>query len=131
MFTKGNITYSEVGKYFYSKKLNEYKLSVTNFSLEDEWEEESFENPLEIRIIQGTVYFSNLKFKFTPIKLDYVEIKTHLIKTRYSNDDQIALMLNEASSEEDKVFFNKMQEWREWSGWFAKEVMKVVESQKQ
>ena len=54
-----------------------------------------------------------------------------MIKTRYSNDDQIALMLNEASSEEDKFYFSKMQEWRDWAGWFAKEVMKVVESQKQ
>lgn len=129
MFTKGNITYADVGKYFFSKKLNIYKLLIENFNREDGWEEVPFEEPLEIRVLQGTIYFSNLKFRFRPAKLEYAEIKTYLIKTRYSNDDQIALMLNESLSEEDKVFFNKMQEWREWSGWFAKEVIKILDKE--
>ena len=43
-----------------------------------------------------------------------------MIKLRYSNDDQLALMLNKDNSEEDKMYYDKMQEWREFSGHIAK-----------
>ena len=43
------------------------------------------------------------------------------------SDDQIALMLNKDNSEEDAMLYDKMQEWREWSGRFAKEVMIKIE----
>ena len=42
-----------------------------------------------------------------------------MIKKQYSNDDQMAIMLNAQLSEEDKVYYNKMQEWREFSGYIA------------
>ena len=50
-----------------------------------------------------------------------------MIKLRYSNDDQLALILNKDNSEEDTELYNKMQEWREWSGTFAKLVMAKIE----
>ena len=43
-----------------------------------------------------------------------------MIKKQYSNDDQIAIMLNAQLSEEDKMYYDKMQEWREFSGHIAK-----------
>ena len=52
-----------------------------------------------------------------------------MIKLRYSNDDQLALMLNKDNSEEDTELYDKMQEWREWSGRFAKEVMAKIEEE--
>ena len=45
-----------------------------------------------------------------------------MIKKRYSNDDQIAIMLNAQLSEEDKIYYDKMQEWREFSGYIAKSI---------
>ena len=38
-------------------------------------------------------------------------------------------MLNKDNSEEDTVLYDKMQEWREWSGRFAKEVMTKIEEE--
>lgn len=43
-----------------------------------------------------------------------------MIKKQYSNDDQIAIMLNAQLSEEDKMYYDKMQEWRKFSGYVAK-----------
>lgn len=128
MFTKGSLVYADVGYYLESKKTKSICLSSSGNP--EDFIEVSMPKSLNIKILGTTILYAG-RLALAPKTLDYVGIKTQMIKTRYSNDDQIALMLNEASSEEDKVFFNKMQEWREWSGWFAKEVMKVVESQKQ
>ena len=43
-----------------------------------------------------------------------------MIKKQYSNDDQIAIILNAQLSEEDKMYYDKMQELREFSGYIAK-----------
>jgi hypothetical protein len=40
--------------------------------------------------------------------------------SRYSNDDQMALILNNGKSEQDTLLYNKMQEWREWAGVIAR-----------
>ena len=49
-----------------------------------------------------------------------------LIKIRYSNDDQIAILLNKDSSEEDLLKYNKMQEWRDWASILAKAFMDKI-----
>lgn len=43
----------------------------------------------------------------------------------FSNNDQIAIMLNKDESDEDLFLFNKMQEWRKWASVVAKEVVKL------
>lgn len=47
----------------------------------------------------------------------YADIKTFIIKLHYSNDEQIAIMLN---NDEDK--YNEMQQWREFATNIAKKV---------
>ena len=47
--------------------------------------------------------------------MTYAAIKTFIIKLHYSNDDQIAIMLN---NDEDKM--REMQEWREFASLTAK-----------
>lgn len=49
----------------------------------------------------------------------YAYIKTFIIKLHYSNDDQIAIMLN---NDEDKM--NEMQEWREYATTIANKYKK-------
>ena len=44
-------------------------------------------------------------------------------KKIYSNDDQIAIMLNRGRSEQDNMAFEKMQEWRDWAGSLAKKII--------
>ena len=55
----------------------------------------------------------------------YEALKAKYVKRHYSNDDQIAIMLNHGRSEEDNFVFDKMQEWREWCGVLAKKVISI------
>lgn len=52
----------------------------------------------------------------------YEQLKAKYVKRHYSNDDQIAIMLNHGRTEDDNMVFDKMQEWREWCGTLAKKV---------
>ena len=90
-----------LGKVFYKDKIkleNPYELKVEDF-------EELDEDSLEV-IDNKCFYFKNMS---------YSEIKTTIIKLHYSNDDQIAIMLN---NDEEKM--REMQEWREFASLTAK-----------
>ena len=55
----------------------------------------------------------------------YEQLKSKYVKWLFTNDDQIAIMLNRGASEEDDALFDKMQEWRAWSGRLAKKVLSL------
>jgi hypothetical protein len=57
---------------------------------------------------------------------EYKDWKKKWINKQFTNDDQIAIMLNKDNSEEDLLLFNKMQEWREWSGIMAKKIIDLL-----
>ncbi len=57
---------------------------------------------------------------------EYKDWKKKWVNKQFTNDDQIAIILNKDDSEEDLLLFNKMQEWREWSGIVAKKTMSVL-----
>ena len=118
MFTKGNKVYADAGKYLVSKDRRIIALNITG-SIND-YDEEELNSPLDIEIKDGLIYYQNRKLICSPEIMDYAGIKTKMIKLRYSNDDQLALMLNKDNSEEDKMYYDKMQEWREFSGHIAK-----------
>ena len=68
---------------------------------------------VQTETIDGKEYYFNGK--------SYAEIKTFIIKLHYSNDDQIALMLNYQTDPitfKDK--YDAMQAWREYAGEVAK-----------
>ena len=48
---------------------------------------------------------------------DYAQLKTFIIKLHYSNDDRIAIILN---NDEDKI--REMQEWRDYASEIAKKI---------
>ena len=123
MFIKQGIVYSEAGHYLYShtKKLITFQ-SKGNL---DDFEEFLLDNIIEFR--NNRYYFGNGIGTIKPVKIEYGALKAQFIKMRYSNDDQIAIMLNKDNSEEDEIYYNKMQEWRDWSGEMAK---KIVEYEK-
>lgn len=52
----------------------------------------------------------------------YEQLKAKYVKRLFSNDDQIAIMLNKDKSAADAELFDKMQEWRDWCGALAKKV---------
>jgi hypothetical protein len=58
----------------------------------------------------------------------YGDYKKAIIQKKYSNDDQIAIILNKDSGEEaDLLAYNKMQEWREWASIVANRIIKIIE----
>ena len=125
MFTKGNKVYADAGKYLVSKDRRIIALNITGSI--DDYDEEEINSPLDIEIKDGLIYYQNRKLICSPEIMDYAGIKTKMIKLRYSNDDQLAVILNKDNREEDTELYNKMQEWREWSGRFAKLVMSKIE----
>lgn len=56
---------------------------------------------------------------------EYGDWKAKWVNKMFSNNDQIAIMLNKDESAEDLFLFNKMQEWRKWASVVAKEVVKL------
>lgn len=124
MFKKGNRVYADTYKYLRHKERN--FIAFSYIGNEDEFEEVEMEQPMNLRIDENSVFWENGKLCYSFRVLDYVTMKTSIIKSRYSNDDQLALMLNKDDSEDDSIFYNKMQEWREWAGWFAKKVESML-----
>lgn len=123
MFTKGNKIYSEA--FHYLKKGNAVSLkSIGNI---DDFTEIPFEIPVNIEIKDKMIKFGTY-FIVKPDNLSYESIKAAVIKMRYSNDDQIAIMLNKDNSEEDNILYTKMQEWREFASIIAKSVTSTVTS---
>jgi hypothetical protein len=61
------------------------------------------------------------------INQSYAYWKTKIINQRYSNDDQIAIMLNKDSGEESDILrYDKMQEWRDWAGRLARKIIDIT-----
>lgn len=120
MYKKRNVVYADAYKYLVHKSKG--IVSFAQSGDESEFEEKEFPTPIKI-IDEGSGFYSiqgvpKVKFYFS--KSDYATVKTEMIKKQYSNDDQIAIMLNDQLSEEDKMYYDKMQEWREFSGHIAK-----------
>lgn len=126
MFQKGNKVYAEVGNYLRHKTKRIIGLMVVG-NIED-YEEHPLNDPLDIKVENGNIYFNKRMFLCVPETMDYAGIKTKIITSRYSNDDQMALILNHDKSEEDTELFNKMQEWRDWAGEVAKKVGNAINS---
>ena len=58
---------------------------------------------------------------------DYGDYKKAIVQKKYSNDDQIAIILNKDNGlEEDLFAYQKMQEWREWASTVAKKIVEVL-----
>ena len=59
--------------------------------------------------------------------LDYAGWKKEIISWLFNNDDQIAIILNKDSGEEEDLLrYNKMQEWREWAGQLAHKILEIL-----
>lgn len=101
-----------------------YKNQVA-FSFEDVDIQDILETKINLDNLQKigkfVIYSDGLK-DYISCK-EYGDWKKKLINKQFTNDDQIAIMLNKDDSEEDLLLFNKMQEWREWCGTLAKKII--------
>lgn len=121
MYTIKNKTYADAG---YVLK---YKNKVA-FSFEDVDEKDVLETKLNLENMQKigkfVAYSDGLKEYISCT--EYKEWKKKWVNKQFTNDDQIAIILNKDDSEEDSLLFNKMQAWREWSGVIAKKIISVL-----
>lgn len=121
MFTKENIVYADAYKYLKHKERNIIALSIQGSA--DDFEELPMNDPLDVETDGSMVLWNNRQFATRPDTFTKEGIKTRIIKSRYSNDDQIAIMLNKDNNEADTMYYQKMQEWREFAAFIAQKTI--------
>ena len=119
MFIKNNIIFSEAGKYLSAQNFLGFKVLDSDAS---KYTEKDFDEPT----ISGQFLIMGEIRTLLPEIINYENLKKKFIEWHYSNDNQIAIILNKDNSDEDKVCYDKMQEWRNWSGELAKKVLKLL-----
>ena len=77
-----------------------------------------------MRINRNIAIYSNGLIRESSVG-DYGTLKSRIIARQFTNDDQIAIILNKDDSDEDKLLFDKMQEWREWASILAKRIISL------
>ncbi|MDE7465021.1 MAG: hypothetical protein K2M59_01150 [Muribaculaceae bacterium] len=120
MYEKNGRVYADPYKYLKRRGAVAMEVGLTD---KEGWEEEAMKRPLEIKIgRKGEEAVVNGLFLLRIRGKDYGEVKREIIRMRYTNDDQMAIILNREDSEEDAEAYGKMQLWRE----FAAEVARAV-----
>lgn len=117
MFIKGNTVYADAFKYLKHKEKNIIALSVKGSA--DDYEELSMNDPLDVELIGKMVFWNNRKFANRPEAMNKEGIKMSIIKSRYSNDDQLAIILNKDNDQTTDIYYQKMQEWRDFAAYIA------------
>lgn len=123
MYKIGNYTFADAGyhlkrggsiAYFFED--NGQEIQEVRTSIED------------MHTLDSLILWSDNKIAQSIIKNgNYGDYKKAIIQKKYSNDDQIAIMLNKDSGEEaDILAYQKMQEWREWASIVAKKILQIL-----
>lgn len=124
MYVKGNRVYADAYKYLKHKERNMVALSIKGNP--DDYEELEMDTPLEVTLKGNMISWNKGMFMKNVSGLSYEGIKSTIIKSRYSYDDQIAIMLNKDESEEKRMYFDKMQQWREFAAGLTKAALLVT-----
>lgn len=121
MYTLKDFTYAEAGKFLHGEKargfgiptsfgpFTEREIDLSNLTVTDEF-----------------ITFDSIRWANPGIH-SYADAKEYIIKKRYSNDAQIAIMLNKENSAEDELAYDKMQDWRDWASTVAHKIMEQIE----
>ena len=122
MYTKGNIVYADAGNLLVGQRRQGYQLKGTESDFKEvpiKYDDMTFDGKF-------LLYNNGTLLEVIREGASYGSLKAKLIKIRYSNDDQIAIMLNKDESDEDLLKYEKMQEWRNWAGILAKAMINVI-----
>ena len=121
MYTLKDFTYAEAGKFLHGEKargfgvptsfgpFTEREIDLSNLTVTDEF-----------------ITFDSIRWANPGIH-SYADAKEYIIKKRYSNDAQIAIMLNKDNSAEDELAYDKMHDWRDWASTVAHKIMEQIE----
>lgn len=118
MYTDKNITYSDAGKYLVYKNQIGFQFPSSEKIME-------YDINLDDLYIKGnTAYYNRGTLAQNIIKNgSYGNYKSAIIKKRYSNDDQIAIILNKDDSDEDLMRYDRMMQWREFAAELSKRII--------
>ena len=121
MYKVRNKVYADAGSILIGNK----KIGYVFLGELNEFSEEAIQLD-DMRIEGDFLVYSNgrIRESYNP-NMTYEQLKAKYVKRLFSNDDQIAIMLNKDRSAEDAELFNKMQEYRDWCGTLAKKVMSL------
>ena len=123
MYKIGNYNFADAG--YYLKRGS----SIAYFFEDNEEEIQEIEATVDdMHKIGSIILWSEDKLAQRVFKNGtYADYKKAIIQKKYSNDDQIAIMLNKDSGEEiDLLAYQKMQEWRDWASLVAKKIMEIL-----
>ena len=123
MYKIGNKTYADAGYHLIRGG------SVSYFFEDNGQEIQEVKTDLEdMHATDSIILWSANKIAQKIIKNgDYGDYKKAIVQKKYSNDDQIAIILNKDNGlEEDLFAYQKMQEWREWASTVAKKIVEVL-----
>lgn len=123
MYKIGNYTFADAG--YHLKRGG----SIAYFFEDNGQEIQEVKTNIEDMHKSGSlIFWSENKIAQSVIKNGgYGDYKKAIIQKKYSNDDQIAIMLNKDSGlEEDLFAYQKMQEWRDWASIVAKKIMETL-----
>lgn len=77
------------------------------------------------RVIGYRLLFIDRLFVIEVSKIEYDVIKQEVIGRRYTNDAQLAIILNKDKSEEKLKEYNRMQGWRDFAADLAKQAVEA------
>ena len=115
MYQVRNKVYSEAGYILIGKNKKGYQFE----GQPSDFTEEKIN--LDDMRVEGEYAFYSGIVQYIGDNPDYAKLKCDMVKRRYSNDDQIAIMLNE-----DADAMQRMQEWRDWSTRVATKICELL-----
>lgn len=124
MYKIGNYNFADAG--YYLKRGS----SIAYFFEDNEEEIQEIEATVDdMHKVGSIILWSEDKLAQRMFKNGtYADYKKAIIQKKYSNDDQIAIMLNKDSGKEiDLLAYQKMQEWRDWASLVAKKIMEILQ----
>lgn len=126
MYTEKGTAYSEAGKLLKIERNGTLTIAYqTPVSLETKITEEDITLD-DMKIDDDFItYSSGNVVQLAHPERSYAEWKSAIIKWRYSNDDQIAIILNRDDSEGDRLKYERMQAWRDWASTLAKKIVSL------
>ena len=122
MYIQKDTIYSDPYKYLVNEDKNMIAYSAP--ANEKGWIEVEMETPIRFKKVDNLYTWENDHLAVFVEKLDYNAIKTLFVKQRYTNDDQIAIMINKDSDDpEDVDTYKRMQAWRDYAAHMSKELI--------
>ena len=124
MYKIGNYNFADAG--YYLKRGS----SIAYFFEDNEEEIQEIEATVgDMHKIGSIILWSENKLAQRVFKSGaYADYKKAIIQKKYSNDDQIAIILNKDSGEEiDLLAYQKMQEWRDWASLVARKIIEILQ----